>query len=508
VSSSTLRSWANQGKIDSVRIGAGKRLYNNHQIKDLFGVDLSHGVIQKKKIIYARVSSDHQKGDLERQIKMLQEYYPNYILISDIASGLNFKRKGLTSILEQVDNDCVECVVVADRDRLCRFGFELIEWQKSWFTTIWRQQTKENSKKTSYPSSQYLWQEIIARDQQEIEEKEREKPKKRRKLNRNKLGKKNHPHAEKTKKIRIYPNEQQRQILKKWFGAYRWTYNACLVAVRDAGVPLSFEPLRHYCVNTETIKFPAEQLFAAHYLINPDWKNIDWLLEVPYDVRDEAMKALIQSYDTEFGKRKEYSSHHFEIKMKTKKLKRESIKICSKHTFNHKKGVKHIQDAYQWLFNNLESEKPLPDLDHDFNITKDQYGDYWICIPKPLEKWSENQAPKSRCFFDGIVALDPGVVSFQTTYSPEGVVTEWGKKDMGKITRLCVYLDDLHSRYSTKILDCKKSRKLHPSKRFPVCNTDKKNRINGYKGKKNKKELIHRSRRNMKKAAARMRKKN
>jgi len=386
-------------------------------------------------------------------------------------------------------------------------GFSPSMAQKSWFTTIWRQQTKENSKKTSYPSSQYLWQEIIARDQQEIEEKEREKPKKRRKLNRNKLGKKNHPHAEKTKKIRIYPNEQQRQILKKWFGAYRWTYNACLVAVRDAGVPLSFEPLRHHCVNTETIKFPAEQLFAAHYLINPDWKNIDWLLEVPYDVRDEAMKALIQSYDTEFGKRKEYSSHHFEIKMKTKKLKRESIKICSKHTFNHKKGVKHIQDAYQWLFNNLESEKPLPDLDHDFNITKDQYGDYWICIPKPLEKWSENQAPKSRCFFDGIVALDPGVVSFQTTYSPEGVVTEWGKKDMGKITRLCVYLDDLHSRYSTKILDCKKSRKLHPSKRFPVCNTDKKNRINGYKGKKNKKELIHRSRRNMKKAAARMRKK-
>ena len=58
----------------------------------------------------------------------MQEKYPNHKLISDIGSGINFKRKGLRTILELSSKGMVSEVVVAYRDRLCRFAFELVEW--------------------------------------------------------------------------------------------------------------------------------------------------------------------------------------------------------------------------------------------------------------------------------------------------------------------------------------------------------------------------------------------
>ncbi|MCC3645069.1 MAG: IS607 family transposase, partial [Microcoleus sp. PH2017_33_LGB_O_A] len=66
--------------------------------------------------------------DLDRQIAKLLELYPSAELITDIASGLNFKRKGLQSILEAVRTGNVSSIIVAHKDRLARFGFELIEW--------------------------------------------------------------------------------------------------------------------------------------------------------------------------------------------------------------------------------------------------------------------------------------------------------------------------------------------------------------------------------------------
>ncbi|CAG8723819.1 1168_t:CDS:2, partial [Dentiscutata heterogama] len=80
---------------------------------------------EKKKICYARVSSDKQKEDLDRQCEHLREKYPDHELIKDIGSGLNWKRKGFTSILERSFHDEV---VVARKDRLCRFAYELVEW--------------------------------------------------------------------------------------------------------------------------------------------------------------------------------------------------------------------------------------------------------------------------------------------------------------------------------------------------------------------------------------------
>jgi putative resolvase len=83
---------------------------------------------QKAKICYARVSSEHQRKDLDRQIADLRQRFPGHEILSDVGSGLNWKRRAFTTLLERVHAGAVEEIVVTRKDRLCRFGSELVEW--------------------------------------------------------------------------------------------------------------------------------------------------------------------------------------------------------------------------------------------------------------------------------------------------------------------------------------------------------------------------------------------
>lgn len=116
----TLRKWANDGKIRYIRQPNGNRLYD---VDDFLN---SGRKINRARVIYARVSSRNQKDDLSSQIRYLRERYPDHELIEDIGSGLNFKRKGFNALLERIMSGEVEEVAVTHRDRLCRFGFDLI----------------------------------------------------------------------------------------------------------------------------------------------------------------------------------------------------------------------------------------------------------------------------------------------------------------------------------------------------------------------------------------------
>lgn len=128
-SASTLRSWANQGWVDHIRTRGGKRLYNVDQlIERMGGSSGSPNATSKQSIIYARVSSSKQRGDLERQISELKEAYPNHVVIRDIGSGINFKKPGLRSLLDRVDKGIVEEIVVMYKDRLARFAIDLLEY--------------------------------------------------------------------------------------------------------------------------------------------------------------------------------------------------------------------------------------------------------------------------------------------------------------------------------------------------------------------------------------------
>ena len=118
VTQHTLTQWEKEGKIQATKTPGGHRRYTY--------VDTHPNNSETKtKYIYARVSSSKQKDDLQRQIDSLQEAFPDYEVIKDIGSGINFKRRGLITLLDNVLGGKVSHVVVAHRDRLTRFGFEM-----------------------------------------------------------------------------------------------------------------------------------------------------------------------------------------------------------------------------------------------------------------------------------------------------------------------------------------------------------------------------------------------
>lgn len=129
ITSNTLRTWANEKSIRCLHTkdGKGKRIYNLQDVERVIGVDVQEKLCRET-VCYARVSSNHQKEDLERQISILGKAYPEAKIIKDIGSGVNFKRQGFTSLLQRVYNGGIQEIVVTDKDRLCRFGFEIIEW--------------------------------------------------------------------------------------------------------------------------------------------------------------------------------------------------------------------------------------------------------------------------------------------------------------------------------------------------------------------------------------------
>ena len=83
--------------------------------------------------IYARVSSNMQRDDLERQVEALKLWvsknlpHAEYVVITDVASGLKEDRKGLKKLVEMAKKREVDAVVIAYKDRLTRFGFEYLK---------------------------------------------------------------------------------------------------------------------------------------------------------------------------------------------------------------------------------------------------------------------------------------------------------------------------------------------------------------------------------------------
>ena len=130
----TLRKWANCGYIDVIRANGGHRLFNvtkfkrdnTQKEKDILSTNTTKK--ERTNYIYARVSSSKQSSDLVRQIKILEASYPGFQVLSDTGSGINFKRKGLQRLLQEIIRGNIGKVVVSYRDRLCRIAFDLLEF--------------------------------------------------------------------------------------------------------------------------------------------------------------------------------------------------------------------------------------------------------------------------------------------------------------------------------------------------------------------------------------------
>jgi excisionase family DNA binding protein len=129
VTPTTLRNWEKSGKITSYKTTGNHRRYNIEDINELLGINKS----KKDKLIigYCRVSTNEQQVELERQKYLIENYCVakgyTYKIITDIGSGINYNKKGLIELITLINNKEISKIVINYKDRLIRFGYEIIE---------------------------------------------------------------------------------------------------------------------------------------------------------------------------------------------------------------------------------------------------------------------------------------------------------------------------------------------------------------------------------------------
>jgi putative resolvase len=130
VSIQTLRNWDKKGWLKPAKVTEkGSRYYTKQQLDEYLGKPVYEP--EKITIGYCRVSSVKQKDDLERQIDNVKTFMYakgfSFEIVTDIGSGINYKKPGFIKLIDLITSRKVDKLVVLYKDRLLRFGFEIIE---------------------------------------------------------------------------------------------------------------------------------------------------------------------------------------------------------------------------------------------------------------------------------------------------------------------------------------------------------------------------------------------
>ncbi len=224
----------------------------------------------------------------------------------------------------------------------------------------------------------------------------------------------------KTEKIRIYPDEKQKSLLRQWLGTARFIYNHTVAFLKQPGT-------------------------------SPDWFGIkteiiaglpEWAKSVPYQIKSVAVRDAcdaVKNAEAKYKKTRQFQ----DVKFRSKREKKDSA-------FIPKSAMKESSFYTTLLGKKMKITENLPEILHDCRL-KCENGKFWLCIP--VEK--KHSVPENQR--NGAVALDPGIRTFQTFYSP--VMTgKIGAGDFGRIQRLCQYLDNLYSGISRA--KCKQKQRL------------------------------------------------
>jgi putative resolvase len=127
VAKETLRRWEKNGVISADRTKKGHRRYD---LASLSGLISRKKFDKKYTLAYARVSSHDQKEDLKRQVLVLESFCAahgwSFEVLQDLGSGLNYSKKGLRKLIKEICSGKVERLAITHKDRLLRFGAELI----------------------------------------------------------------------------------------------------------------------------------------------------------------------------------------------------------------------------------------------------------------------------------------------------------------------------------------------------------------------------------------------
>ncbi len=125
---STVRRWEREGILAAKRLPSGHRYFDESDVRAVLG----GGPEKRSTIVYCRVSSAGQHDDLRSQVAAMEEYCRAGAIavdewIQEVGGGMNFKRKRFLVLIERIQRGEIERVLIAHKDRLVRFGFDLLD---------------------------------------------------------------------------------------------------------------------------------------------------------------------------------------------------------------------------------------------------------------------------------------------------------------------------------------------------------------------------------------------
>ena len=268
------------------------------------------------------------------------------------------------------------------------------------------------------------------------------------------------------RKIRFYPSKEFKLLAEKCFGATRYLINKAIEGIVNKTIT---NPTNHISLRNAVLK-------SKEQLLLPENKEEKWLMDVPYDTRQLCLKQLASNYKTGFTQHKNKTIDKFEMKYKSKRnpyqyffvdkraFKPSQLKIFTKKIKSPFK-LRKKQEKW-WNKNILNSTQNI--------IIRREKNKYYIHIPRKKEGWNSGRFKfehKHNC-----VALDPGVRTFQTIYSEEGIAGKIGHNMCEDLIDIGLKVDKLKSFLDTNKI--KKKTRYNIKKRCFLLRTKIKNKVN------------------------------
>lgn len=125
----TLQRWDRDGLLIAIKTPTGRRTYTLAMLREAMGLSDEQSI--KNSVAYCRVSSQSQRPDLKKQRRVVEDFciakgMANVEFLEEIGGGLNFKRPIFLKVVDRIVAGEVSHLILAHKDRLARFGFDLL----------------------------------------------------------------------------------------------------------------------------------------------------------------------------------------------------------------------------------------------------------------------------------------------------------------------------------------------------------------------------------------------
>jgi putative transposase len=278
------------------------------------------------------------------------------------------------------------------------------------------------------------------------------------------------------RKVRIFPNKEQRELLERCANAHRYFYNQANRWMKDQlDLPKEERSKGYTCLPTarKAVLTPDKQLTEENM----------WQKEVPYDTRQLAIKALLAAYKTSFALAKKGLVTHFDVSYKRKHsptkefyVDKKALNVDTLCIFPRRLKAKSKLRTRKRIKRSL-AEIMKDNSIQDFVVTRNAANHWHLCLPYK-KKASTYVEPKYQDVF-----LDPGVRTFNTFYSPEGVCGKLGDRYVEGLMKDGVRVDMFTSNRfkktdgdTSRFVHSKKTRK-NMKRRCSLLRTKIKNRV-------------------------------